>query len=285
MQSAPDPAEFKAAQREMWSSVAPGWKKWWRVFESGAQPLNERLVELARVAKGSNVLDVATGIGEPALTAARRAGPEGRVLGVDLAPRMLALARERAREARLSNVEFREMDAEKLALEPASFDAAVSRWCLMLLMDPLAALHGIRRALKPGARAAFAVWGVAERVPFIAIPMQVARRELGIDAPHPGTPGPLALGKPGDLEALLERAGFADLELEIVRVTMDFASPAEHREFLADQSSSLKKALAEHGEEARERTWRAIERETRASARADGSLCFVNEVRCVAGRA
>jgi len=281
----PDPDEFKSTQRDIWSSVAPGWKKWWPVFEAGAQPLNERLVALARVERGARVLDVATGIGEPALTAARVAGPTGSVLGVDLAPQMLAFARERARNANLANVEFREMDAEKLALEPASFDAALSRWGIMLLLDPLAALNGMRRVLKPGARAALAVWGTADTVPFIAIPMQVARRELGVAAPQPGTPGPLVLGKPGDLEALMQRAGFREIELDVSTVAMEFESPAQHRAFLADQSMSLKKALADHPEDARERTWSAIERETRRHARADGSLRFENQVRCAVGRA
>jgi ubiquinone/menaquinone biosynthesis C-methylase UbiE len=275
-----DPQEFKATQREIWSSVAPGWKKWWPVFEAGAQPLNERLVDLARVARGARVLDVATGIGEPALTAARRVGPKGSVLGVDLAPGMLEQARERARDAKLANAEFREMDAERLELEPASFDAATSRWGIMLMMDPDAVLRGIRRALKPGARVALAVWGPPENVRFISIPTQVAQRELGVPPPPPGTPGPMSMGKPGVLEALLERNGWRDLEVAETTATMDFASTAQYREFLTDQSSSLRKAMADHPAEARERAWSAIEREVRSHAREDGSLHFENQVRC-----
>ena len=94
-----DPAEFKTTQRAVWSAVAAGWKKWWRLFEAGAQPLNDRLVELARIRPGMRVLDVATGIGEPALTASRAVGARGSVLGVDWASEMVALARERAKNA------------------------------------------------------------------------------------------------------------------------------------------------------------------------------------------
>jgi SAM-dependent methyltransferase len=181
-----DPSEFKTTQRAMWSAIAAGWKKWWPKFESGAQPLNDRLVALARVQPGMRVLDVATGIGEPALTAARAVGPKGSVLAVDLAPQMVALARERARDAGRANVEFREMDAEKLELEPASFDAALSRWGIMLLYDPMAALGGIRRALSPGRLARS---GAPQKVRFIAIPTQVATRNRH-PAAAPGTPGP-----------------------------------------------------------------------------------------------
>jgi ubiquinone/menaquinone biosynthesis C-methylase UbiE len=123
--SSPDPEHFKSAQRDVWSEVAEGWLRWWRIFEAGARPLSERMVELARVGAGTRVLDVATGIGEPALTAARRGAL---VLGTDLAPRMVAIAVERARAAGLGNASFRELDAERLELPEASFDAALSRW-------------------------------------------------------------------------------------------------------------------------------------------------------------
>lgn len=275
-----DPNQFKATQREVWSAVAGGWKKWWLQFEAGAQPVNERLVALARVKPGMRVLDVATGIGEPALTAARAVGPKGSVLGTDLAPPMIALAGERAREAKVTHIEFREMDAEKLELEPASFDAALSRWGIMLMLDSLAALRGIHRALKPGARLAVAVWGVAETVPFIAIPAQAAIRELGAPPPPAGSPGPFALGKPGDLEALLERAGFSGISVEVMSATMDFDSPALYCEYVQDLSGSFRSALAGQTEEVRRRTLQAVEREARRHAGADGRIHFVNQVRC-----
>ena len=77
--------------------VAAAWSQWWAIFERGAGAVSERLVERAHIAPGARVLDFGTGLGEPALGAARRAGPTGSVVAIDPSPTMLALGRERAR--------------------------------------------------------------------------------------------------------------------------------------------------------------------------------------------
>ena len=105
----------------------------------------------------SRVLDVAAGYGEPALTAARKAGPGGRVVATDISAEMLGFGRERAAAAGLGNVEFVESDASSLDFPPASFDAAVSRWGIIFEPDAEAAAGRIRGFLKPGARMAIAV--------------------------------------------------------------------------------------------------------------------------------
>lgn len=278
-----DPHEFTRAQRESWGAVAQGWRKWWPTFEAGAQALNERLVELAGIREGDTVLDVATGIGEPALTAARQVGPKGRVLGTDLAPPMLAVARERAVDAGLHNVEFREADAQVLDLEPASFDAALCRWGVMLVLDPLAALTAIRRTLRPGARFAASVWGGADEVPFLTIPMQAARRELGTPAPPADAPGPLRLGRRGALEALYAQAGFTNVASEDREVVMSYTSSAQYVSFLQDISSSLNKELGGRPRADHERVWESIAREASRHADAGGRVRFVNTVRIAVG--
>ena len=68
MTSTFDPNQFKMGQRQNWDSVAEGWKQWWDAFEKGAQGLSNRLIELAKIKSGQRVLDIATGIGEPAIT-------------------------------------------------------------------------------------------------------------------------------------------------------------------------------------------------------------------------
>ena len=68
---------------------------WWQVIEKGAQKINDRLIDLAKIKQGDKVLDLATGIGEPAVTAAKVVGSQGHVLAVDISPQMLAIARQR----------------------------------------------------------------------------------------------------------------------------------------------------------------------------------------------
>ena len=123
-----DSAAFREAQHRHWDSAAVGWKEWSAFNDSADRHISERLVELADVRPGSRVLDVAAGYGEPALTAARKAGREGRVVATDISAEMLAFGRERAAAAGLGNVEFIESDASSLDFPQASFDAAVSRW-------------------------------------------------------------------------------------------------------------------------------------------------------------
>ncbi len=86
----------RSQQRQSWDNVARGWQKWWKTFEKDAQKVNERLVDLAEIKQGDRVIDIATGIGEPAITAAKKVGIEGYALATDISSQMLAIAKERA---------------------------------------------------------------------------------------------------------------------------------------------------------------------------------------------
>ena len=120
------PDEFKAQQRQMWDNAAAGWQDWWETIERAAQKVSDKIVQLAEIQPGDRVLDIATGIGEPAVTAARRVMPNGKVLAIDISPQMLLIAKTRAKSLGLDGVmEFRESDGEKIDLpeQTAKFDA------------------------------------------------------------------------------------------------------------------------------------------------------------------
>ena len=142
--------DFKDQQCQMRDSAAACWLAWWPTFERGAQKVSDKLIELAEIKSADKVLDIATGIGEPAVTAARKVMPNGKAIVIDISPQMLEIAKTRAKSLGLDAImEFRESDGEKLdLLEPrARFNAILSRWGLMLLPNLDSALGRIRQIL------------------------------------------------------------------------------------------------------------------------------------------
>jgi SAM-dependent methyltransferase len=131
---------------------------------------------------------------------------------------MLSVARLRAGDFGIDNVEFKRLELEWIDLETASVDAILCRWALMLCVDPATAAGEMRRVLRPGGRAAVAVWDQAALNPWATIAGR-ALIELGhAEPPSPGEPGMFALAAPGRLQELLEAAGFVDVRVESVAV-------------------------------------------------------------------
>ena len=150
----------------MWDAAARGWERSRdRMWES-SHAVGEGLVEMAAPAPGESVLEIAAGPGDTGFLAAELIGESGRLVATDLSTRMLAAAERRAAELGLRNVEFRQVDAQAMDLESASFDVALCRWGLMLMPDPAVALAETRRVLRPGGRLALAVWGPREANPW-----------------------------------------------------------------------------------------------------------------------
>ncbi len=110
----------------------------------------ERLVEMFSPAPGAQVLDIATGTGAVLLPAARRVGPQGRVIGIDLSSEILREAENSVREQGLSNVELLKMDAEHLEFPDRSFDVVTCAFGLFFFPDLQAALAEMYRVCKPG---------------------------------------------------------------------------------------------------------------------------------------
>lgn len=261
-----------------------GWRKWWKTLETAFRPVADRLVQLAGVRAGHRVLDIATGIGEPAVTASRVVGPAGRVVATDMSPGMLEIARERAADLGLGNVEFREMDAEALDLPENSFDAALCRFGLMFLPDVDRALGGIRRLLVPGGGFATSVWGEPDRVPYLSVTMGTITRELDLPPPPPGAPGLFSLADGDALASRFEAAGFAEVETERLRVAIEYPSLDEYIQFVQEVSVPIKNLLADVTPERKAEVWRAVAAAHEGSVDADGKLRLWGESILVAGR-
>jgi SAM-dependent methyltransferase len=150
------------------------------------------------------------------LDLAGRVGPTGEVVGVDIAPTMLARANQRAKEVGATNVEFVEADVQVQELgEPSTFDVAFSRFGVMFFSDPVAAFRNVHRALKPGGVLGFACWQDIVANEWLSVPGQAIMSVTGQvpPMPSPEEPGPFSLADPLRVEGLLRAAGFDDIEV------------------------------------------------------------------------
>ena len=227
--STPNSKQYKEEERQSWDRVANNWQKWWKTIERGAEKISRRLIELAEIKPGSKVLDIATGIGEPAITAAGRVGSSGRILATDISPQMLSVAKERAISLGLQNViEFKEGDIETIDLPSSTFDAVLCRWGLMFLPDLKAGLSNIYRSLLNNGHFAAAVWASPAQDSLIATTMDIVMKETHThNPPQPGTPGPFSLSDENSLMNSFMISGFKDVNIERMKVAFDFNSPED----------------------------------------------------------
>src|SRR5262249_23676403 len=161
---------------------------------------------------GERVLDIGCGGGETALELARAGAPDGTVVGIDLSAAGLAFAKRLADACERGR--FIQADAQMFAFEPASFDAAFSRFGVMFFAAPTAAFINIRRSLRPNGRLAFVCWRALEENPLDLLPLRAASVHLPPQpARDPEAPGPFAFANPDRVHGILQGAGFEEIEI------------------------------------------------------------------------
>ena len=197
--------------REEWvGRVGQEWARRSVALDALLGPAGRAGLEALAPERGWTVLDLGCGAGASTEALAEAVGPEGRVVGVDVSPDLMALAQERL--AGRANVELIEADAARHPFAAGSFDALYSRFGAMFFDDPRAAFANLHRALKPGAPAVFVAWRDISRNQWASVPMTFAAEALPGARPAgaPG-PGPFAWAEPATYRPVLEGAGFRDV--------------------------------------------------------------------------
>jgi SAM-dependent methyltransferase len=219
------PDELRAHLRGMWVAVAGGWEQHAGYVDERGAGVTDAMLATTRPQPGERVLELACGPGGPGLAAAGLVAPGGDVVLSDVVAEMTAIAAARIEALGIGNATVLELDLEHIDQPDGSYDVVLCREGLMLVPDPAGAASEIRRVLRPGGRAAVAVWGPRERNPWLGLVLDAVSAQIGKPFPPAGLPHPFSLGEARQLEALLVGAG-----LEEVRIT-ELPTPALARSF------------------------------------------------------
>ena len=269
-----DPDEQRFASRETWEQAAAGWGRMADQVRDWGLDLSAKMVDALALQPGQRVLELAAGPGDTGFMAAELIAPGGTLICSDGAEAMLAVARERAEAQGIRNVEFRQLELEWIDLPTADVDAVLCRWGIMLVVDSEAAAQEIRRVLKPGGRAAIAVWDDPARNPWTTISSQ-ALIDLGFAAPpEPGEPGMFKLAGEGVLRELLLAAGLMDVRVTPLPMERRFDTVDQYLAETLAMSSRFRATYRELELEQQATLKRRIGRDLKPFTADDGSLAL-----------
>jgi SAM-dependent methyltransferase len=267
------PDDFRSESRKRWGDQAAGWESRRDSLRTATMPVSAWMIDAIDPQPGETLLELAAGTGDTGLLAAELIEPGGTLICSDFSPEMLAVARRRAEELGVTNVRFKQIDAEtSIDVEAASIDGVLCRWGYMLMADPESALRETRRVLKPGARVALAAWAHAEANPWSVLPLQELISRGLAEPPQPGLPGQFACAPDGLLAEQLEAAGFGEHHVEALDFTMGYRSAADWWEAQSSFSSFFARAVARANDSQLAELREAVDRHAEDFSGADGRV-------------
>lgn len=236
-------------------------EKWKAKSAAMGRAVTEALVDYARPREGMNVLDVATGTGEPGISLASQVGRQGHVTALDLSSELLEIAGQRARQRDLKNFSIQQADVHQLPFPNDSFDLVTCRFGVMFFADTDRALGEVHRVLRPAGRACFLAWGPFEQ-PYWSTTMAIVHRHAGGALIEPGAQDPFTFASAGSLSLSLRRAGFQEIDEKLEELPWSWPGPAEEVwEYAKSVSTPFRPLL----ERVREEQWPDINRQVKTA--------------------
>lgn len=202
--------QIRDQQKQSWNKFSAGWKKWDELVMDFLKPMGDEIIRLLNPQKNDNILDVASGTGEPGLTiAAKLSG--GKVILTDLADHMLEIARENATSKGIYNIETVTCDVCDLPFPDNTFDAISCRFGFMFFPDMVLAANEMVRVLKPGGKIATSVWNIPEKNFWVTAIMGTINKNMELLPSPPGSPGMFRCAKDGFISEIFSQAGLKNI--------------------------------------------------------------------------
>jgi SAM-dependent methyltransferase len=201
--------QFRQQLKADWTrdDTVAAWRRWHKQIAEFTRGATDALLAEANLQPGQHVLDLASGVGDPALRIAQIVGSSGRVVATDVGLGMMSLAAELAAQQNLYNMEFKEAAADSLPFPDATFDVVTCRFGAMFFPDLQKALNECRRVLKPGGKIVFIVWGIRDQ-PFTTATVGVLLNFVKPPEADPDAPSMFMFGVRGRFESALKDAGY-----------------------------------------------------------------------------
>lgn len=271
--------QIRDQQQATWDRFSSGWKKWDKPVLDWLEKVGTAILDGAHLRADSYVLDIASGTGEPALTAAARC-PQGKIMMTDLAERMLEVAKENAARRGLRNVETRQCDAGALPFADNTFDAVTARFGFMFFPDVLVAAREFVRVAKPGARVCTSVWDVPEKNAWATTIMGTINTLVDLPAPPPGAPGLFRCAAPGYMADVFRGAGLKNVTEQAVSTPLQLADPEQYFAFMCEIAAPVVAGMAKTDEATRAKIKEVVlglaaQRRSGDTIRFDGSAIVV----------
>jgi SAM-dependent methyltransferase len=212
-------------QAALWNGPSgSAWVEMQDVLDRMLAPFEMLVSQEAFPGEGGRVLDVGCGAGATTISMARRVGPTGHCVGVDISEPLVRVAKERAINEKLGAVQFVQADAQTYPFEPGRFDSVMSRFGVMFFDDPQAAFVNIRCAARPDAKLAFVAWRSPAENPFMTTAARAAEPLLpNLPTPDVGAPGQFAFADEGRVRRILNASDWKNIDVRPIDVTGNMA--------------------------------------------------------------
>jgi ubiquinone/menaquinone biosynthesis C-methylase UbiE len=235
--------QIREKQKESWNKFSPGWRKWDKMTMDFLNPQSLEMIRSLSIKPEGQILDIASGTGEPALSMAKLA-IAGKVILTDLSEGMLEVAKEKAAQQNIMNIETRICDAGELPFENNLFDVVSCRLGFMFFPDMQMAAHEINRVLKQGGRFTTSVWDAPEKNFWVGVMAGTIHENMDLEKPEPGSPGIFRCADKNMMTGIFKTAGFRNITVKEVNGSLNCDTAETYWDMMIEVAAPFAAALS-----------------------------------------